>query len=131
MKLFLLKDEEAARACRQLIRLDSDCSRLQWSKSIKGIPEDVLEALETVQDFSSRRMDEICSFAVKKAELTEDQEQLLLSAFKKSEDLKKIAGSGVVLAGEEAKAVQTELCAVPELQIITDMLKLGKHLVLL
>lgn len=90
-----------------------------------------MEALETVQDFSSRRMDEICSSAVKKAELTEDQEQLLFSAFKKSEDLKKIMGSGVVLAGEEAKAVRTKLCAVPELQIITDMLKPGKHLVLL
>lgn len=90
-----------------------------------------MEALETVQDFSGRKLEEICSSAVKETELTEEQEQILLSAFKKSEDLKKIAGSGVVLAGEEAKAVQTELCAVPELQIITDMLKMGKHLVLL
>ena len=131
MKLFLVNDQEAAQACRQLIRLNSDCSRLQWSRSIKGIPEDVLDALETVQDFSGRKLEEICSSAVKKTELTEEQEQILLSAFKKSKDLKKIVGSGVVLAGEEAKAVQTELCAVPELQIITDMLKLGKHLVLL
>lgn len=131
MKLFLVNDQEAAQACRQLIRLNSDCSRLQWSRSIKGIPEDVLDALETIQDFSGRKLEEICSSAVKKTELTEKQEQILLSAFKKSKDLKKIAGSGVVLAGEEAKAVQTELCSVPELQIITDMLKLGKHLVLL
>ena len=130
MTLFLLEDTNQAQICRQMILLNGEYASLQWSRTIQGIPANVSEALETVQDFLRDRMEAICGTAIQAVELSETQERALFAAFKTSKELRDTMGSGVVFAGEENEIVQRELPPIPELQAVKNALSLGKHLVL-
>lgn len=130
MNLFLLDSKEAAMVCRQLTRLDADCASLLWSRSIPSVPENVSEALETIQEFTKEKLCEICADGVRELTWSDGQAETLFAAFQKSAQLKAIMGSGVVLAGEEAETVQRELAGFPELASIAELLRTGKNLVL-
>lgn len=131
MKLYLIENVDVANQYYQLLKLNSECAKLQWSRSIKNIPTDVTKSLETVQDYVESKLYENCNENTLVSELSSQEEDYMYSLFKKSETLKKRLGSGVVLAGEQANEVTNELSGIEELKKITDALNSGKNLIML
>ena len=46
MKIYGIEDEATAIQLAQLMKLNSECVKLQWSRTIKNIPQTVKNALE-------------------------------------------------------------------------------------
>jgi len=122
-------EQDVVMLCRQLLRLNEDCVRLQWSKAVGALPEEVSDALYTVRDFIEAKLHQLCPDAA--LELTDQEESALLVLVRSSQELRKSIGSGVVLAGDEAGAVQTALRDRAELSRLLEPLASGKSLVLL
>ena len=131
MKVYFVDDVDAALLCRQLIQLGADCAKLQWSKQVTDIPETVYNALSTVQSFAEEKLHELCPEENLAVELTEDEENAVVSVGKSSEQLRKTVGSGVVLAGIEATELQQELLQFAGAECILELLDCGKSLTIL
>lgn len=131
MKLYALKCVDAAQVCRQLIRLSSDCASLKWSRSIRDLPDEVQDALETVQDYAETRLEEFCTEGELIRELSDDEETLWHQCSKRSETLRRLMGSGVILAGDEAKTVREALTEISEARFIVESLDIAQSLVLI
>lgn len=129
MKVFSLSDKETAQMCRQLIRLDGECASLSWSRSIQDIPEDIQNALDAVQDFLKNRVHAICADSPLQLDLTPEQEDTIFAVCRKSANLRRVLGSGVVLAGEESIIVKEELLSMGELKMIQELLGADNNLV--
>lgn len=131
MKLYLVDDSDSALACAQLIRLGAECAKLQWSRKIPDIPEDVTKALATIQEYAESKTIALCGNNSFFAELDEETEDHLLSLFKKSDVLKRIVGSSVIMAGNQSKVVLKEIKGDKKLEILTDAISSGKSVILL
>lgn len=131
MKLYLVDDSDSALACAQLIRLGAECAKLQWSRKIPDIPEDVTKALATIQEYAESKTIAFCGNNSFFAELDEETEDHLLSLFKKSDVLKRIVGSSVIMAGNQSKVVLKEIKGDKKLEILTDAISSGKSVILL
>lgn len=131
MKLYALDSADTARACRLLIRLSNDCASLQWSDTIRDVPDDVLDGIETVQGYAENRLSDFCAQGKFLRELTEDEESLWHQWSKSSESLRRSMGSGVVLAGEETQAVQEVLGHISKAAFLLESLSRGQNLVLI
>ena len=123
MKLYALDSADTARACRLLIR--------QWSDTIRDVPDDVLDGIETVQGYAESRLSDFCAQGKFLRELTEDEESLWHQWSKSSESLRRSMGSGVVLAGEETQAVQEVLGHISKAAFLLESLSRGQNLVLI
>ena len=51
MKIYGIEDEATAIQLAQLMKLNSECVKLQWSRTIKNIPQTVKNALEIIESF--------------------------------------------------------------------------------
>lgn len=131
MKLYALKSTDAAQVCRQLIRLSNDCASLQWSRTIRDLPDGVQEALETVQGFAQARLEAFCAEGDLVRELSNSEEALWHQCSKSSETLRRLLGSSVVLAGDEAQTVREALAGFPEARFIADAIDSNQSLVLI
>lgn len=131
MKLYLVDDSDSALACAQLIRLGAECAKLQWSRTIPDVPEDVTKALTTIQEYAESKTIALCGSNSFFAELDEETEDHLLSLFKKSDVLKRIVGSSVIMAGNQSKVVLKEIKGDKKLEILTDAISSGKSVILL
>lgn len=131
MKLYALDSVETAQACRLLIRLNNDCASLQWSDTIRGIPSDVLDGMETVQGYAETKLNDFCAQGKLLRELTDEEETLWHSWSKISETLRRSMGSGVILAGKESRMAQEALENFPEASFIIEALREGENLVLI
>lgn len=131
MKLYLVDDSDSALACAQLIRLGAECAKLQWSRTIPDVPEDVTKALTTIQEYAESKTIALCGNNSFFAELDEETEDHLLSLFKKSDVLKRIVGSSVIMAGNQSKVVLKEIKGDKKLEILTDAISSGKSVILL
>lgn len=131
MKLYLVDDSDSALACAQLIRLGAECAKLQWSRTIPDVPEDVTKALATIQEYAESKTIALCGNKSFFAELDEETEGHLLSLFKKSDVLKRMVGSSVIMAGNQSKVVLKEIKGDKKLEILTDAISSGKSVVLL
>ena len=130
MKLYALKNKEAAQVCRQLIRLSGDCASLRWSRAIRDIPDEVLEALETVQSYAETRLGIFCAEGKLVRELSDSEEALWHRCSRSSETLRRLLGGGVVLAGDEAETVREALADIPEARFVLEALDSAQNLVL-
>ena len=130
MKLYTLKSTDDALACRQLIRLSNDCASLQWSRTIRDIPDEVLEALETIQSYTETRLGDFCAEGKLIRELSDSEEALWHQCSKHSGTLRRLLGSGVVLAGDEAQTVRETLAEIPKTHFIVEALDSAQSLVL-
>lgn len=131
MKLYLVDDSDSALACVQLIRLGAECAKLQWSRTIPDVPEDVTKALTTIQEYAESKTIALCGNNSFFAELNEETEDHLLSLLKKSDVLKRIVGSSVIMAGNQSKVVLKEIKGDKKLEILTDAISSGKSVILL
>lgn len=131
MKLYALTSPEAARECRSLIRLSNDCASLRWSRTLQELPDNVLEALEIIQCYAEAQLREFCAQGRLVRSLSEDEEILWHQCAKRSEALRQILGSCVILSGKESQLVQEDLVGTQKARFITEELSGGKSLVLL
>ncbi|MBD5512050.1 MAG: hypothetical protein HDR08_12505, partial [Lachnospiraceae bacterium] len=62
MKIYATTNKTDAEQLRQLFILNSECVKLHWSTSINDVPENVINALETIESFVEARVCEKCDF---------------------------------------------------------------------
>lgn len=129
MKIYGIEDEATAIQLAQLMKLNSECVKLQWSRTIKNIPQTVKNALEIIESFVETRVTESCTNALL-GEMTDEEEAALLSVLKTSPQLRNSLGSGVVLAGEQATEVKKNINALKVPKLIIDALDSGKNVII-
>lgn len=128
MKIYLVKDERNARDIKQLIKLNAECVKLHWSKSIVDIPDDVKTSLETIEEFVETRIKEVCGNAF--AELDAKEEKSIISALKENTKINEILGDGVVFSGTQAKEVAEVFEKINGIDRIKDALRSELNVVL-
>ena len=105
MKVYLIDNENDAKQISQLMRLNAECAKLHWSKTIKNLPAEVLSSLETLESYVEEKVYEVCTEKVLVGSLNEDEESAVMSLMRKAPELRASLGVGVVMAGAEAKRV--------------------------
>lgn len=126
MNIYLIKDESTAVQLAQLLKLNSECVKLHWSRTIKNIPSDVSKALETIESFVETRVLEGCSNALF-GELNDDEEDLLINVIRNNPELRTTLGLGVVLAGKQADEVRNYINGMKVPKLIIDAIDSGKN----
>lgn len=129
MKIYILKDVQDARDCRQLMSLKSDCIKLEWSKTMTNIPSDVFESLGCIEQFVDSKISDMCKNNIDQFEINEDEEMAILAAIKKEKFLKETIGTGVVLEDE----IDSTLVVVSNLNLptLSNALKLHKNCIII
>ena len=105
MKVYLIDNENDAKQISQLMRLNAECAKLHWSKTIKNLPTEVMSSLETLESYVEEKVYEVCTEKVLVGSLNEDEESAVMSLMRKVPELRASLGVGVVMAGAEAKKV--------------------------
>ena len=105
MKIYVINNEIQTKQVSQLLRLNSECAKLQWSTLIEDIPNNVIKSLEILELFIEERIYEVCNENKLVGSLTEEEEEELLTLIRKKYELKLTLGTGVVISGEEAAKV--------------------------
>lgn len=104
MRIYVIRDAETAKDCRQLIVLKAECAKLQWSKTIKDMPQSVIDSLEVVENYADAKIEELCTNSIAEYELELSEEELFLAAIK-TEKMREIFGTGVVFQNDIDEAV--------------------------
>ena len=105
MKVYLIDNENDAKQISQLMRLNAECAKLHWSKTIKNLPAEVMSSLETLESYVEEKVYEVCTEKVLVGSLNEDEESAVMSLMRKVPELRASLGVGVFIAGAEAKKV--------------------------
>lgn len=129
MNIYLINDEPTAAHLTQLLKLNSECVKLHWSRAIKNIPSDVYKALETIESFVETRVLDSCSNTLF-GELTDDEEALLMDVIRENLELRTTLGLGVVLAGKQAEEVKKNINRVKVPKVIIDAIDSGKNIII-
>ena len=129
MKIYLVSEEKEAKQISQLLKLNSECAKLHWSKSIE-LPANILSALESVEAFVEEKVYEVCTDKNIAGSLTEDEEATIMALIRKTPELRATLGLGVVMAGAEAKCVAKLLEGKSSSESLNIALNSGKNIVL-
>lgn len=129
MKIYAISDENVAKQLAQLIKLNAECAKLHWSRTIKDIPVDVSEALETIEAFVEDRVNEQCRGSMF-GELSADDETAMMTAVRKTPELREALGTGVVCSGEEAEEVKRVIQNLKMPGVLIDALETGKNIII-
>ena len=100
MNIYLISHENDAKQIRQLLKLNAECAKLHWSNSIKDIP-----SLETIEAFVEEKVYEVCTLKTLANSLSEYEEMEMIALLRKMPELRSTLGVGVIMAGDEAKAL--------------------------
>ena len=130
MKIYLISDECDAVQIRQLLKLNADCAKLHWSKTIKDIPTDVISSLEIIERFVEEKVYEVCTEKTLAGSLSDDEEMTIIAFLRKTPELRSTLGVGVVMAGEEAKRVSALLEGKTTSETLLSAINSGKNVVL-
>lgn len=130
MKIFLISEEEKAKQIRQLQKLNSECIRLYWSRTITDLPEDVRSALDTIEGFVEKKVYEICPEDTLVGSLSGEEWDAVMTLSRKDPELRAILGSCVILAGEEAQKTAELLDGKAVPKVLLDAISSGKNVVL-
>ena len=128
MKIYTIKDDKSATDILLLLKLNTECARLHWSRSIKDVPSNVMSALETIEGYVEQKVMSICG--AERSELTEDEESAFLSVIKNNRVLKETIGTGVVLKGKQATEVKEIIKTEKGLIKIEDAIESGENVVI-
>lgn len=128
MKIYTIKDDKEAKDILQLLKLNAECARLHWSRSIDNIPPNVMGALEVIEGYVESKVIELCGSP--KSELTEDEENEMFQLMKQNALIKDSLGTGVVLRGSQAIEVAKIIKAIKELGKIRDAIESGENVIL-
>ena len=130
MKIYVINNEIQTKQVSQLLRLNSECAKLQWSTLIEDIPNNVIKSLEILELFIEERIYESCNENKLVCSLTEEEEEELLILIRKKYELKLTLGTGVVISGEEADKVAELLEGEKVSQDLLKAIKSGENVVL-
>lgn len=130
MKIYLISDDNSAKQIAHLIKLNSECARLHWSKTIKDLSDDVLSALDVIENFSEQKIYETCNEKTLAYSLNEEEEAEIMKLIRNDPELRATLGAGVVMAGEEAKTVSGILSGKTSFEALLSALSSGKNVVL-
>lgn len=130
MKVYLIENENVAKQLGQLLRLNSECAKLHWSRMIKDIPEDVISSLETIEEFVARRVFEVCDEKNIVSSLSDEEEAEMMTLLRKKPELRSTLGMGVIMAGEEAEIVAKVLNEHNFSKVLTTAIDSGKNVIL-
>lgn len=130
MKIYLISSESKARQVGQLLKLNSECVKLHWSKSIKDLPTEVISSLETLESFVEKKVYEVCTEETMVKSLTEEEEMSVIDLLKKIPELRTTLGTGVVMAGEVACCVAEILEKNAGAEILLPAIKSGQNVIL-
>ena len=128
MKIYTIKDDKESKDMLQLLKLNAECARLHWSRSIDNIPPNVMGALETIEGYVESKVIELCGSP--KSELTEDEENKMFQLMKQNPSIKDSLGTGVVLRGSQAVEVAKIIKTEKGLGKIRDAIESGDNVVL-
>lgn len=130
MKIYLISNENDAKIISQLLKLNSECAKLHWSKNIKDLSTEVIGALETIEGFVEEKVYEICTEKALASSLSEDDESTLMALLRKNPELRATLGVGIVMAGDEAKNVSNLLEGKTYSKELFSAINSGKNVVL-
>ena len=120
MKIYLLKDSDKKEYLNNLIRLNSECTRLRWNNRKKEIPLSVLNSLDIIENYIN---DEVIVNSEKcLIEFTDEEENALLEAISENGDIKQLVGGCLIEAGKPCQQFVSELINYRSLSRITDAL---------
>jgi hypothetical protein len=128
MKIYTINDDKEAKDILLLLKLNAECARLHWSRSINNIPTNVIGSLETIEGYVESKVVELCGSP--KSELTEDEENKIFQLAKKNSTIKESLGSGVVLRGSQAEEVAKIIRTEKGLDKIRNAIDRGENIVL-
>ena len=87
MKIYLISEEKEAKQVSQLLKLNSECAKLHWSKAIE-LPATILSSLENIEAFVEEKVYEICTEKNIAGSLSEDEEATIMSLIRKTPELR-------------------------------------------
>lgn len=73
MKIYLINNENEAKQIGQLLKLNAECAKLHWSKTMPDIPANVISSLEIIESFVEEKVYSICNENTCVGSLTEDE----------------------------------------------------------
>ncbi|MGN8807566.1 MULTISPECIES: hypothetical protein [unclassified Blautia] len=129
MKVYSIKDESVAKQLAQLISLNAECVKLQWSRTITDVPNNVMSALETIEGYVENVIENKCGGSLV-GELSQTDEDNMISIIKKNPELRSTIGLGVVYAGAQTKQVNDIAKKVEMPKIICDALDLNANTII-
>lgn len=130
MKLYLVEKQDEAVKLAQLLKLNSECAKLHWSRSFKNVPQNVVDSLETIESFVENMVYDVCNDKNSFGEFSKEEEAELMSALKKMPELKASLGMGVVLAGDDAKMVKKLIKGKSIPELIEKAIDTGKNVII-
>lgn len=130
MKIYSISSETDAKQIRQLLKLNSECAKLHWSKAMAELPTDVISSLETLETFVEEKVYEVCTEKTIVSTLREDEEMEIMALLRKNPELRATLGVGVVMAGEEAENISKILEGKITSKALLSAINSGKNVVL-
>lgn len=104
MNIYTVRDDRTAKDILQLIKLNAECARVHWSRTINNVPANVMNALETIEDYVENKVAELCDAKV--CELTQAEEDEIIQFIKRNQDLKPSLGAGVIMRNQAAELMR-------------------------
>lgn len=128
MNIYTVSDDKKARDIMQLLRLNAECARLHWSRTITDVPNDVISSLNTIEQYIETKVIELCDSKVNS--LGDEEERQMLDMIKKDPFIKDTLGVGVVMRGNQANELIKKIKGKNQLSKIQAALESGKHVVI-
>lgn len=130
MNIYVMEDNQTAVQISQLLKLNAECVKLHWSRTITDVPQEVKGALEVIELYIEDKIRKECNQTSMFMELSNSEEDEMMNMLRMNPELRKTLGVGVVLSGKEAKEVMLLIKKERGLLKIKEALKTGKNVVL-
>lgn len=127
MKIYITENKSEAEQIKQLLKLNSECAGLHWSRTITDVPDNVMNALETIEQFVASCVQERGKFL---DELNEDEEKKVISLIRDNPELGKNLGTGVIISGTQSDEVRNLIYSCDGASKILKALETGKNIIL-
>lgn len=130
MKIYLIDKDDVTKQLCQLLKLNAECAKLHWSRSITDIPSEVMTSLETIESFVEDKVYVFCNDKNCVGTLSEAEEDEIMSLLRRKPELRETIGTGIISAGKEAKSVSMALSNEAVSKKLMDAIASGKNVVL-
>ena len=127
MNIYLTDVRQCAENMAQLLELNAECVRLQWSNTIADIPGYVIDALDVIEKYIDQEITDCTEFFT---EMTEEEENSMILIIKKYPSLRKTLGTGVIFKGEQQAELQAIVKKEGGMEKIGAALETGKNVVI-
>lgn len=102
MNIYGVRDTSSAQDVLQLLKLNSECAKLHWSRKI-SVPSNITDALSVIEMFVETKIKEICGNPINI--LSDSEEDAILNLIKRYPNLRATLGTGVIMRGSQADEI--------------------------